>query len=372
MPINILIADSSVNLPVLKEAIKSEPHLKVVREAKTGLDIMSHVMRQKIDVVVITTFIHDMEINRLIRRIMEKKPVPILIIKGTKDKNNYGDEFKFGIVDTLEVPIKHKKINITSISLNTRIQILAKVNVDKLKPKLSKVLEKNKISKSYYPKSSKSTIKSLIKNHVFGQYNAKNPSKSINPKYRGKIIVIGTSTGGPKLLAKLIPQFPEVFPPVLLVQHMPKGFVKSFADRLDKLSKIHVRMATDGEMINHNTVYIAPGGQHLEITRDNVARIHLTDGPPVNFVKPSVDVTLISATKYFKNKVISIILTGMGADGKNGSLEVKKCGGKVIALNKEDSDVYGMNKSVIDSGAADYIVSRDKIVSTIIQAINEL
>jgi two-component system chemotaxis response regulator CheB len=160
-------------------------------------------------------------------------------------------------------------------------------------------------------------------------------------------------------------------PPVIVVQHMPIGFISAFASRLNRLSRIRVKEAVDGEVILPGTVYLAPGGQHLEFFRqaDHTISIRLTDGPPVNFVKPAVDITLKSSAQIYGSGTIGVILTGMGHDGRTGAKIVKEKGGKIICLNEADSDVYGMNKAVIEAGYADGVVSKRDLVPFIIRAI---
>jgi two-component system chemotaxis response regulator CheB len=181
---------------------------------------------------------------------------------------------------------------------------------------------------------------------------------------RKKVIVMGASTGGPRMLVYLISQFPQNFPPVLVVQHMPAGFISGFAERMDQNAQMKVKMAEDGDIIRPGQVYIAPGGYHMELEKkgSGLIRIKITDGAKINFVKPAVDVTLFSTAREYGSGVISVILTGMGADGREGSRVVKKVGGTVYALNEEDSVIYGMNKAVIDAGLADQILGMDAIV----------
>ena len=186
-----------------------------------------------------------------------------------------------------------------------------------------------------------------------------------------RIIVIGTSTGGPKLLNEFVPKLPPNLPPVILVQHMPEGFTEKFSERLNRTAKTQVKEAEHGEIITSGNVYVAPGGYHLEIVlnENNMPSIMLTDRPPVNFVKPSVDVTLMSALNIYGSGVISVILTGMGSDGKIGSIEVKKMGGTVLALHESDTDLYGMNRSVIESGVVDEILKKNQLTSGIVRAL---
>jgi len=143
-------------------------------------------------------------------------------------------------------------------------------------------------------------------------------------------VVIGASTGGPKALYKVITALPDnIGVPILVVQHMPMGFTKAFADRLNLNSKLKVTEAQDGECVEKNVVYIAPGGYHMEIGSDK--RIHLNTEPTLWGVRPAVDKLFVSATKVYGSRLLSVILTGMGRDGAQGTVAIKDSGGITMA-----------------------------------------
>ena len=187
---------------------------------------------------------------------------------------------------------------------------------------------------------------------------------------RTSVVVIGASTGGPRMLTHLISQLPARFLPVLVVQHIPPGMILQFTKRINEISQIKVKRAENGETLEPDNVYFAPGGYHLELIKSNKeVRIAITDGEKVNFVKPAVDVTLKSAVNHFRSGVISVILTGMGSDGTEGSKHVKNSGGSVIALNREDSVIYGMNKSIIENGLADVVCGLSSVIPNIVKLL---
>lgn len=188
-----------------------------------------------------------------------------------------------------------------------------------------------------------------------------------------KIIIIGSSTGGPMALQQVIPLLPSNLPtPVLVVQHMPAGFTKSLAMRLDSQSMMMVREAVDGEIIKPGTVFIAPGDFHMTIRQkmidgEFIEVIALTKGDKVLGVRPSVDVLLESAVPIYKNNLVGIILTGMGSDGSEGIKKLKLVGGKVIAEDESTCVAYDMPRFVIEQKLADYILPIDKIAKCIMQ-----
>lgn len=186
-----------------------------------------------------------------------------------------------------------------------------------------------------------------------------------------KVIVIGASTGGPKAIERLLMDFPkDLGIPVLIVQHMPKGFTKSFADRLNNSYDIEVLEAKNGMKIEKNKVYIAPGGYHMEV--ESGEKISLSNDESIWGVRPAVDKLFISTAKVYKKKVISIILTGMGKDGAAGTKTIKFAGGTTISQDKDSCVIYGMPKITYETGAVDYVLPLDKITFKVKGLLNKL
>lgn len=188
---------------------------------------------------------------------------------------------------------------------------------------------------------------------------------------RYDVIVIGASTGGPKAIEKLLKELPgDLGVPVLVVQHMPKGFTKSFAERLNRCCKIEVLEASDGIRIEKNKVYIAPGGYHMEVIKGG--RIQLNEDASIWGVRPAVDKLFISISKVFKERIISVILTGMGKDGAKGIVTIKAAGGITISQDEKSSTIYGMPKVAYETGAVDYVLPLDEIALKIKNLLNEV
>jgi len=183
-----------------------------------------------------------------------------------------------------------------------------------------------------------------------------------------RVVVIGSSTGGPRALCAVIPEIPADFPAaVLIVQHMPVGFTRSLAERLDSLAAVRVKEAEPGDIPEVGQVLLAPGGFHMVL--DSSGQVSLNQNQPVHGVRPSVDVTLASVLKQHGPASVSVILTGMGSDGTNGSALVHGAGGLVVAEDESTCVVYGMPRSVVEAGIADKIVSLPQIASYINQAV---
>lgn len=180
-----------------------------------------------------------------------------------------------------------------------------------------------------------------------------------------KAVCIAASTGGPKALSKVMSMFPENFKiPVLIVQHMPAGFTKAFAGRLDSGSKLNVKEAEQGDLIKPGWAYVAPGGFHMVVKE---GRIELNQEPPMHGVRPCADKLFISAAENMGGKVLGIVLTGMGRDGTQGLLAIKSRGGICIAEDESTCTIFGMPKSAIEKGAAHIVAPLERIIPQVLE-----
>lgn len=188
-----------------------------------------------------------------------------------------------------------------------------------------------------------------------------------------KLVAIACSTGGPKALQSVIPYLPKnLNAPVVLVQHMPMGFTKSMADRLNELSKISVKEAAEGDVLQKGNVYVAPGGKHMEVlkTADGRHKISLNDMPAIGGLRPCANVMFDSIRKTGYDEIVCVVLTGMGADGTNGILSLEKTKPiHVISQNAQTCVVYGMPKAIYESGVVDEVVPLTDVASTITKRV---
>jgi two-component system chemotaxis response regulator CheB len=276
--------------------------------------------------------------------IMSECPTRVIMLTGADSE--HGDltmtAFQYGAVDFIQKPSGNISLDMEKIKddLIKKVLAAARVEVHKLGFIEEKVIKKEKIV---------SPVRTKVK----------------------KIIVIGSSTGGPRALQQVIPLFPSNLQvPVLVVQHMPAGFTKSLAERLNSQSKLKVREAAEGDIIQAGTVLIAPGDFHMVVRQQKIDGelrevIGLTKGDKVQGVRPSVDVLLESVAPIYKENSVGVILTGMGSDGSDGIKKLKLAGGKVIAEDESTCVVYGMPRSVIEQNLVDYILPIDKIAQSI-------
>ncbi len=196
-------------------------------------------------------------------------------------------------------------------------------------------------------------------------------SRQISPK--SEIVAIGISTGGPNALSIMMPMIPpDIGVPILIVQHMPPIFTESLAKSLDAKSALSVREARDGQILTKNTALIAPGGKHMKIvaSADGMNRIiRITDDPPENSCRPSVDYLFRSIAEHYVGRATGVIMTGMGADGCKGAKLLKKNGAFIIAQDEESCTVFGMPKEIIEADLADSVVSLDIMAQEIVNSV---
>jgi two-component system chemotaxis response regulator CheB len=188
------------------------------------------------------------------------------------------------------------------------------------------------------------------------------------PRSPDKVVVIGASTGGPRALYSVLADLPADLPAaVLLVQHMPVGFTRSLAERLNEVSPLHVREAAPGDVLSTGRVLLAPGGFHLSL--DQKGRVELDQTPAVHGVRPAVDVTMTAVTQQYKDATVAVVLTGMGSDGTQGARLIRDAGGHVIAEAESSCVVWGMPRSVVEAGVADAVVPLPEVAAAIQRAV---
>jgi len=186
------------------------------------------------------------------------------------------------------------------------------------------------------------------------------------PAATNPVTLIACSTGGPKALAEIMPRLPAALGGGgLIVQHMPAGFTRSLAERLDRTSALRVAEAAGGEAIDAKTFWLAPGGCHLRVTDQGTLR--LSSEPPVGGLRPRADLTIKDAAQVYGDRLVLVVLTGMGRDGLEGAQEVRRCGGRVIAESESSCIVYGMPRAVIEDGLADVVVPLSEISAAIVE-----
>lgn len=327
----LVVEDSAFMRQFISNIISSDPIFEVVGAARNGAEGLEMAINLQPDVISMDVEMPVMDGLTAVAKIMEARPTPVVMLSSltTDGASATIRALELGAVDFIPKPSG-------SISLD-----LGKVK--------ETLLEKLKVA---------ATAKLQVQVGVRSKSLAKLPKLSPSAANRKiqKIIAIGTSTGGPKALQEIIPLLPRSIPAgIAIVQHMPKGFTKSLADRLDSLSQITVREAEDGQELLPGLALIAPGDYHMQLQEvGGRVLVHLSQEPPVGGHRPSVDV-MFKSVASLNLDIIGVILTGMGGDGSDGMVLIKQNNGRTIAQDEATCVVFGMPKVAIDKNSIDKI-----------------
>lgn len=349
--IKVLVVDDSAFMrKMISNILESHHLLTVVGTARNGLDALKKIDVLNPDVITLDIEMPEMDGLTALKRIMETKPMPVVMLsslsKHSADKTF--ESMELGAVDFVAKPSGAISLNIKEIESEI----------------ISKVLEATKVKVDLFTKANRTPEYSKASDHRITQNFLK---KNQN------IIGIGTSTGGPRALQQVITRLPENIPaPIVIVQHMPPGFTESLAKRLDQLSHVKVLEVSDGEKLENGVAYIAPGGYQFRVieTKEGL-RAKITKEEPKSGHQPSVDVLFESLANLLNYNLIGTIMTGMGADGANGIVEMKKKKQNtvIIAEAEETCVVYGMPKSAVKTGVVDHVVQLPEIADMIINLL---
>lgn len=353
-PIKVLIVDDSAFMrTILKDLLTTIERIQVIGSARNGADAIEQVKKLKPDVVTMDVEMPVMNGIDALERIMNEHPLPVIMLSSTTSEGTENTilAMQKGAFDFVTKPSG-------SISLD-----IHKVK-DELIEKIIEAKQAN-ITQLIFRRTQVNQTRTKRKPQVL-PYSLKS---------KNKLILIGTSTGGPRALETVLTNIPkDIAAPILIVQHMPSGFTKSLANRLNAVCEIEVKEASHGEIFKNGIAYIAPGGKHLRVRQVGYSLVsELTHDPPVRGHRPSVDTLFISAAELKNINKLAIILTGMGSDGSTG-LEYLKNNNQdtyVIAESEKTAVINGMPKSAIKTGWVDEIADLDKIAIHITNFVNE-
>jgi len=318
----LVVDDSSFMRANIKTLLISADDIEVVGIARTGREAIDKTKALKPDVITMDINMPDMSGIDAVEYIMKIHPVPIIMVSSLTFE---GAEETIRALEKGAVDYINKaKLNKETLISKIRMAAAASVNIAALG------------SKEHIPASS-------VK-HTF------------------KIIGIGISTGGPRALAKFLPELsPDISASIVIAQHMPPLFTKSLAERLNAECKIKVKEAEDGELLLPGCAYILPGGKHGKLNNNGTVSLYTKEEFPEQLYTPSADLLISSMAHIYKNKALCIIMTGMGNDGLEGAREIKKHGGYVITQSESTSTIFGMPKAVIQNNLYDEIVHLDDL-----------
>lgn len=360
--IRVLVVDDSAFMrKIVTDILAGSPDIEVIGKAKNGQEAIEKVTKLRPDVVTMDLEMPGLDGLHALGYIMSECPTPVIMLSGAESRQAdvTMTAFQYGAVDFILKPSGNISLDMAKIKdeIVKKVKAASSVQVHKL----GFIEEVHKLGFKEEEKKSKIIeVKPLKEN-----------TEPVKKSLFHKIVVIGSSTGGPRALQQVIPLLPSnLHAPVLVVQHMPPGFTKSLAERLNSQSVIKVREAEEGDILQSGTVYIAPGDYHMIIKQQKINGdlkevIALTKGERVQGVRPSVDVLLNSVAPIFGQNSLGVILTGMGSDGTDGIRKLKLAGGKVMAEDESTCVVYGMPRSVIEQKLADFILPIGRIAEKI-------
>lgn len=350
----LVVDDSAFMRKLISDFLSKHPNIEVIGTARNGKDAIEKVKLLKPDVITMDVEMPIMDGLEALKEIMENHPVPVVMLSSTTKEGaeNTMLAMEYGAVDFVAKPGGAISLNLKDIEeeIVEKVAAASGVHISKLtRAHKPKPVQKSVVATQ---KETVSQITKPLKPKI-------NKNKGVFVKNAKTFVIIGTSTGGPRALQAVLTNLPAEFAaPILIVQHMPVGFTKSLADRLNTLCTIHVKEAENGEPILNGTAYIAQGGKHLKMKKLGQSYFIQLDEiePSRSGHRPAVDVLLESAAAIKELNYLTVIMTGMGSDGKVG-MEILKKNGQTLTIveSAETSVVYGMPKAIVEAGLADEI-----------------
>ena len=376
----LVVDDSSFFRRRVSEIINQDPTLEVIDTAQNGREAVEKAMRLQPDVITMDIEMPVMDGISAVREIMAKCPTPTLMFSSLTHDGAKAtlDALDAGALDFLpkkfediardkEEAIKLLQQRVKAIA--RRRLFMSPARPTPTQPSSSSLSTVSSASSA--PFSTRSST--LVTERSIAPAAAATPAP-VSFKKSGKsyqLLAIGTSTGGPVALQTVLTQLPANFPyPILLIQHMPATFTAAFAARLNGLCQISVKEAEDGDLLRPGAAYLAPGGRQMMLDgRGSSARIRIIDGNDKVNYKPCVDITFASLAKSHGDKVLAVVLTGMGADGRDGARLLKEQGATIWAQDEASCVVYGMPQAVAKAGISSESLPLDKIAQRIMVEI---
>ncbi|PKN11754.1 MAG: chemotaxis response regulator protein-glutamate methylesterase [Deltaproteobacteria bacterium HGW-Deltaproteobacteria-4] len=334
----LVVDDSAFNRRTIIKMLEAVPGIEVVGYACDGEEGLRKVFDLQPDLITLDLEMPRMDGFTFLRIVMAGRPTPVIVISARSEDENVFRALDFGAVDFVAKP----SARISPELFNIREDLVRKV-LSGGRTDMSKVLQRNRQVESVVPLSAAT--------HKSG-------GQSPSTKQTTAMVVIGASTGGPPALQTIFSAIREPLPVAFAIaQHMPPGFTRAFAERMNKLSALTISEAVDGDLVLPGKVFIAPGGKNLVFERSGQeTRMRVVNPSPEQRYVPSVDILFTSAAETFAAKTVAVVLTGMGNDGHQGVMAIKKAGGTVIAESEESSVVFGMPKEAIATGCVDTVV----------------
>ncbi len=338
----LVIDDSAFSRQTITRMLRTSPLVEVVGVARDGEDALRKTLELGPDLITLDLEMPRMDGFTFLRLVMNKRPTPVLVISGRAGEQDVFKALDLGAVDFIAKPDSRATPELATI----QSELIRKVHATR-DLRIEKVRDRIEAPPPVLPRP--------------------RPTTDWVQVPAAPVVVIGSSTGGPSALMQTLAAFsdtPECA--FLIAQHMPKGFTKGFSERLDRLTPFFVREASGGEPLVAGSVWVAPGGHHLELeSRGGRVVTRLCEVAASDKYSPSVDRLFESAAKHFGPQLLAVVLTGMGDDGRRGVEAVKRAGGTVIAESEETAVIFGMPQQAIRTGCVDCVLPLGEIPTAI-------
>lgn len=349
----LVVDDSAFVRSIIAKKLKADPGIEVAGFARDGVEALAKIKELQPTVVTLDITMPEMDGLTTLKHIMADHPLPVIMVSALTGPQTQATihALELGAVDFFLKP---------SLANPAGADGSSNELIDKIKAAAS--IPRGRLGQSSRGRHAGRQVRRPVKTPEKTPGGA---GEGAQPAGMSNVLVIGSSTGGPKALTNLLPELPPDLPTgILIVQHMPPGFTQSLSQRLNQLCPYEVKEAEEGDKVKPGQALLAPGGYHMTIDSEGV--IKLDKNPPVCGVRPSVDVTMESVVRVYGKRTLGVVLTGMGQDGTIGAAMIKAANGSVAVEHESTCAVYGMPRSIVEDGTADHVVPLNKMANTII------
>jgi two-component system chemotaxis response regulator CheB len=341
----LVIDDSALVRNILSEGLNRSPNIEVVGTAPDPFVARDKIVQLQPDVLTLDVEMPRMDGVEFLKRLMPQYPLPVIMVSSltVKGKQITLDALNAGAIDFVSKPTSNmmQGLSVMMGELIAKVEMAARANVSHWK-----AADRAAVAEKIRQNSSVSTALA---------------------ETTDKIVAIGASTGGVEAINRVVKGFPPSMPGVVIVQHMPAGFTAMFSERLNQICQMKAKEAQHGDRVMNGTIFVAPGDKHLRVVRSGgIYTIVLEQGEKVSGHRPSVDVMFHSVAQSAGRNAVAAILTGMGADGADGMVAMRKAGARTLAQDEQSSVVFGMPKVAYERGGAERLVALENVAATLI------